>query len=57
MATSRSSTLVYLGDNDQAIDHFTRAIRINPLDPIIGQVRCGLGVTLLQAGRLEDGAA
>ena len=47
----------YLGDNDQAIDHFTRAIRINPLDPIIGQVRCGLGATLLQAGRLEDGVA
>lgn len=47
----------YLGDTDQAIDHFTRAIRINPLDPMIGQVRCGLGATLLLAGRLEDGVA
>jgi TolB-like protein/Flp pilus assembly protein TadD len=47
----------YLGDTDQAIDHFTRAIRINPLDPIIGQVRCGLGATLLHAGRLDDGVA
>ena len=47
----------YLGDSDQAIDHFTRAIRINPLDPIIGQVRCGLGATLLLAGRLEEGVA
>jgi tetratricopeptide (TPR) repeat protein len=47
----------YLGDTDQAIDHFTCAIRINPLDPIIGQVRSGLGATLLLAGRLEDGVA
>jgi adenylate cyclase len=47
----------YLGDTEQAIDHFTRAIRINPLDPIIGQVRSGLGATLLHAGRLEDGVA
>jgi TolB-like protein/Tfp pilus assembly protein PilF len=47
----------YLGDNDQAIDHFTRAIRINPLDPMIGQVRSGLGATLMHAGRLEEGVA
>jgi TolB-like protein len=47
----------YLGDNDQAIDHFTRAIRINPLDPIIGQMRSGFGATLLQAGRLDDAVA
>jgi TolB-like protein len=47
----------YLGDTEQAIDHFTRAIRINPLDPIIGQERSGLGATLLHAGRLEDGVA
>jgi TolB-like protein/Flp pilus assembly protein TadD len=47
----------YLGHTDQAIDHFTRAIRINPLDPMIGQQRSGLGATLLLAGRLEDGAA
>jgi adenylate cyclase len=47
----------YLGDNTQAIAHFTRAIRINPLDPIIGQVRSGLGATLLHAGRLDDGVA
>jgi len=47
----------YLGHTDQAIDHFTRAIRINPLDPMIGQQRSGLGATLLLAGRLEDGVA
>ncbi len=47
----------YLGDDERAIDHFTRAIRINPLDPIIGQVRSGLGASLVQAGRLEDGVA
>lgn len=47
----------YLGDTDQAIDHFTRAIRINPLDPIIGQLRCGLGAALLLAERLDEGVA
>jgi tetratricopeptide (TPR) repeat protein len=39
-----------LGDNEIAIDHFNRSIRISPSDPIIGQVRCGLGATLLHAG-------
>ena len=47
----------YLGDNATAIDHFSRSIRINPLDPIIGQARSGLGATLLQAGRIEEGVA
>ncbi len=32
----------YLGDYDLAIGHFSRSLRLNPLDPIIGQVRGGL---------------
>jgi TolB-like protein len=47
----------YLGNNEQAIDHFTRSIRLNPLDPIIGQVRCGLGAALLHAGRVAEAVA
>jgi TolB-like protein len=47
----------YLGDNEPAIEHFNRSIRISPLDPIIGQLRCGLGATLLQARRIEEGVA
>jgi tetratricopeptide (TPR) repeat protein len=47
----------YLGNNEQAIDHFTRSIRLNPLDPIIGQVRCGLGAALLHGGRVVEAVA
>jgi TolB-like protein len=47
----------YLGNNAQAIDHFTRSIRLNPLDPIIGQVRCGLGAALFHAGRVAEAVA
>lgn len=47
----------YLGENDSAIDHFSRSIRINPLDPIVGQTRGGLGAVLLDAGRYEEAVA
>ena len=47
----------YVGDTITAIDHFNRAIRINPLDPMIGQVRCGLGAALLMSGRVEESVA
>lgn len=47
----------YLGHNEQALDHFTRSIRLNPLDPIIGQVRSGLGAALLHGGRIAEAVA
>lgn len=45
---------VYADNFTAAIDQFSRSIRINPLDPIIGQARCGLGIALTQAGRVDD---
>ena len=45
----------YVGDQITAINHFNRSIRINPLDPMIGQIRCGLGAALLMSGRVGEG--
>lgn len=47
----------YVGDQTTAINHFDRAIRINPLDPMIGQIRSGLGSALLMSGRVEESVA
>jgi TolB-like protein len=47
----------YVGDQATAIDHFTRSIRINPLDPMIGQIRSGLGAALVMSGRVEESVA
>jgi TolB-like protein/Tfp pilus assembly protein PilF len=47
----------YADDQERAIEHFTRALRLNPLDPIIGQTWMGLGWAIMQAGRLAEGLA
>mgnify|MGYP003507621796 CR=1 FL=1 len=47
----------YVGDEVTAIDHFNRSLRINPLDPMIGQIRSGLGGALLALGRTEESVA
>lgn len=44
----------YAEDHAIAIDRFSRSIRMNPLDPIIGQARCGLGIALVQANRVPE---
>lgn len=44
-------------DNATAIGHFRRSIRLNPLDPIIGQTLSGLGATYMQAGRIDEAVA
>jgi adenylate cyclase len=45
----------YMGDPDVAIDHFTRAIRLSPLDPEMGYFMSGLGLAHLIRG--DDEAA
>ncbi|MBA3910960.1 MAG: hypothetical protein C0524_14075 [Rhodobacter sp.] len=47
----------YVGDEVTAVDHFNRSLRINPLDPMIGHIRCGLGGALLALGRTEESVA
>ena len=48
---------IYVGDLATAIDHFNRSLRINPLDPMIGQIRSGLGAALVLSGRVEESVA
>lgn len=45
---------IYADDNETAIDRFNRSIRINALDPIIGQARYRLGIALTQADRVPE---
>ena len=47
----------YVGDEITAVDHFNRSLRINPLDPMVGQIRSGLGGALLALGRTAEGVA
>ncbi len=44
----------YIGDATIAIEHFQRAMRLNPLDPETGYVLSGLGFAYLIADRCED---
>ena len=45
------------GEAEKAIDYFTRAMRLSPLDPEIGFMLTGLGRAHLMAGRNEEGLA
>jgi adenylate cyclase len=40
----------WVGDADRAIDHFSRSIRLNPVDPLIGYAHCGLAYAYLLKG-------
>ena len=43
-----------IGDVIIAIEHFQRALRLNPLDPQMGSILSGLGWAYLSAGKYED---
>jgi TolB-like protein len=45
---------VYLGDASLALEHFERAMRLNPLDPEIGAVLCGQAFACIQSGRTDE---
>ncbi|SDR64229.1 adenylate cyclase [Rhizobiales bacterium GAS113] len=47
----------WLGDTTAAVESFTRAIRLSPLDPDMGFFLSGLSSAHIAAGRFEDGLA
>jgi tetratricopeptide (TPR) repeat protein len=49
-------TKIYLGAPDNAIDYFRRAIRLNPLDPLIARMHTGVAAAQFLAGQYKDAA-
>jgi adenylate cyclase len=47
-------TNIYIGDPDKAVEHFARAMRLNPLDPIFHRMQIGTIAALILAGRYEQ---
>lgn len=45
----------YAGEPTDAITFFQRSLRLNPLDPYVGQTRSGLGTAFCMAGDWETG--
>ncbi|OAN70342.1 hypothetical protein A8B78_20645 [Jannaschia sp. EhC01] len=45
---------VYLDENEPAVMHLRRALRISPLHPHTAVIKSGLGSALVQSGALED---
>jgi adenylate cyclase len=44
---------LFSSDPGTATEHFTRAIRLSPLDPLITQAFCGLGIARMMTGDYE----
>ena len=56
-ACNRSGLLhAYLGHLDVSIEHFERALRLSPFDPMNFNVYVGLGAAHFVAGRIEEAA-
>ena len=47
-------TKIYIGEPDKAIEHFGRAMRLNPLDPIFERMQTGIMAAHLVAGHYEQ---
>jgi TolB-like protein len=48
---------IYLGEPDLAVDHMARAMRLNPLDPLIFGIQSGTAAAHFLAGRYDDAAS
>jgi TolB-like protein len=48
---------VWRGEPDEAITHFTQAMRLNPLDPEIYRMQAGMAVANLFAGRFDEASS
>jgi TolB-like protein/class 3 adenylate cyclase/Tfp pilus assembly protein PilF len=49
-------TKIYLGEPDKAIEYFARAIRLNPLDPLIPRMHTGTAAAHFLSGRYKEAA-
>lgn len=49
-------TNIYMGEADRAADHFARAMRLDPLDPIFQRMQTGTIAAHLLGGRYEEAA-
>jgi TolB-like protein len=47
----------YLGEPEMAIEHFTRAMRLNPLDPLIFGMQTGIAAAHFLAGRYDESSS
>src|SRR6516165_1791302 len=50
-------TKILLGESNKAIGYFERAIRLNPLDPLIARMQTGIAAALFLAGQYQAAAA
>jgi adenylate cyclase len=49
-------TKIYLGEPDKAIEYFRRAIRLNPLDPLIARMQTGIASAQFLVGCYREAA-
>ena len=49
-------TKIYLGKSNKAIGYFERAIRLNPLDPLIARMQTGIAAAQFLAGQYQEAA-
>jgi adenylate cyclase len=49
-------TKIYLGEPETAIGFFARAIRLNPLDPLIARMHTGIAAAQFLAGHYKEAA-
>ena len=47
-------TRIFIGEPDKAIEHFGRAMRLNPLDPLFHRMHTGTAAAHFLAGRYEQ---
>ena len=47
---------IYLGESQEAIGYFARAIRLNPLDPLIARMHTGVAAAQFLAGLYQEAA-
>jgi len=50
-------TKIYLGESQRAIGYFARAIRLNPLDPLIARMHTGIAAAQFLAGQYGEAAS